>query len=60
MKFPSWSKLFSCFGGCLPCSNGSTNVSCYGTITNNNYGGQESERQASASNQAPLPDLISM
>jgi hypothetical protein len=39
MKFPSWSKLFSCFGGCLPCSNYSTNVSCCGTITNNSYGG---------------------
>jgi hypothetical protein len=26
MKFPRWSKLFSCFGGCLPCSNCSTNV----------------------------------
>ncbi|KAG2481450.1 hypothetical protein PVAP13_J041640 [Panicum virgatum] len=71
MKFPSWSKLFSCFGGCLPCSNCSTNVSCFGTITNN-YGGQdddlarnftnkkESESQASASKQAALPDLISM
>jgi hypothetical protein len=60
MKFPSWSKLFNCFSGCLPCSNCSTNVSCCGTITNNSYGGQESESQASASKQAALPDLISM
>jgi hypothetical protein len=61
MKFPSWSNLFSCFGGCLPCSNCSTNVSCCGTSTiTNNYGGQESESQASASKQAALPDLISM
>jgi hypothetical protein len=61
MKFPSWSKLFSCFGGCLPCSKCSTNVSCCGTRTiTNNYGGQESESQASASKQAALPDLISM
>jgi hypothetical protein len=60
IKFPSWSKLFSCFGGYLPSSNCSTNVSCCGTITNNNYGGQESESQASASKQTALPDLISM
>jgi hypothetical protein len=60
MKFPSWLKPFSCFGGCLPCSNCSTNVSCCGTITNTSYGGQESESQASASKQAALPDLISM
>jgi hypothetical protein len=40
MKFPSWSKLFSCFGGWLPCSNCSTSVSCCGTSTiTNNYGG---------------------
>jgi hypothetical protein len=73
MKFPSWLKLFSCFGGCLPCSNCSTNVSCLGTSTiNNNYGGKEDdlarnftnkkegESQASASKQAALPDLLSM
>jgi hypothetical protein len=61
MKFPRWSKLFSCFRGCLPCSNCSTNVSCCGTsMITNNYGGQELERQATASNPALLPDLISM
>jgi hypothetical protein len=41
LKFPSWSKLFSCFGGCLPCSNCSTNVSCCVTSTiTNNYRGR--------------------
>jgi hypothetical protein len=40
MKFPSWLKLFSCFGSYLPCSNCSTNVSCCGTsMITNNYGG---------------------
>jgi ABC-type nickel/cobalt efflux system permease component RcnA len=61
MKFLSWSKLFNCFGGCIPCSKCSTNVSYCGTSTiTNNYRGQELESQASASKQAALPDLISM
>ncbi|XP_025803435.1 uncharacterized protein LOC112882571 [Panicum hallii] len=73
IKFPIWSKVLSCFGCCLTCSNCTTNVSCCGTSTiTNNYGGQndglarnftnkkESESQASASKQAALPDLISI
>jgi hypothetical protein len=59
MKWPGWSKLFSCFGGCLLCTGCSTNVSCCGS-TINQYGGQESERKATPSNPASVPDLISM
>jgi hypothetical protein len=60
MKWPKWSKLFSWLGGCLPCSNCSTNVSCCGNAMIINYGGQESEMQATPSTPAPLPDLISV
>jgi hypothetical protein len=58
MKWPGWAKLFTCFGGCIPCSGCNTNVNCCSTV--NNYGGQESEGTRAPSKPAEMADLISM
>jgi hypothetical protein len=58
MKWPGWAKMFTCFGGCIPCSGCNTNVNCFSTV--NHYGGQQSEGTRPPSKPAEMADLISM
>jgi hypothetical protein len=63
MKFPSLTKLFSCFGGCLPCNDCAVTVNCCVSGNNNANRGQDvdsAREAASAPKPAPMPDLISM